>query len=158
MSTGRRPPGRPRCRPDTLAPLTPGTPLVDYWMLEGLRTSNNAELHVTSSHCDDSVARSMAAASANVLSFHGCTATPAGTPAARPEAVVVGGLNARLRTLISANLHGAGFRIIAGNPEDLNGDLPENICNRTLTGEGGNQLELPGTSCRRHSRTPGRFI
>ncbi|GHH43580.1 poly-gamma-glutamate hydrolase family protein [Streptomyces candidus] len=129
-------------RPDTLAPLDPGAPLFDYWMLEGLRTSNNGELHVTASHCDDPTARSMAAASANVLSFHGCTAAQAGAPASRPEAVVVGGLNARLRTLLSENLRGAGFQIITSNPEDLNGDLPHNICNRTLTGEGGGQLEL----------------
>ncbi|MFJ6700344.1 poly-gamma-glutamate hydrolase family protein [Streptomyces sp. NPDC091272] len=129
-------------RPDTLAPLTEGAALHDYWMLEGLLPSGNGKLHVTASHCDDPVARSMAAASANVLSLHGCTAAQAGAPANRPEAVVVGGLNARLRTLLTASLRTAGFQVMAGDPEDLNGDLPHNICNRTLTGEGGSQLEL----------------
>ncbi|MFF2009073.1 poly-gamma-glutamate hydrolase family protein [Streptomyces sp. NPDC058195] len=129
-------------RPDTLAPVTAGSPVYDYWMLEGLRTSNNGELHVTASHCDDPVARSMAAGSANVLSLHGCTAAQAGTPTGQPEAVVVGGLNPRFRQLLSAKLKGAGFQVVTGGPDTINGDLPENICNRTLTGEGGGQLEI----------------
>ncbi|MFF9352447.1 poly-gamma-glutamate hydrolase family protein [Streptomyces sp. NPDC014734] len=129
-------------RPDTLAPVTAGAPVYDYWMLEGLRSSNNGELHVTASHCDDPVARSMAAGSANVLSLHGCTAAQAGAPAGQPKAVVIGGLNPRFRKLLSTKLRGAGFQVLDTDPEDLNGDLPENICNRTLTGEGGGQLEI----------------
>ncbi|MFE0605941.1 poly-gamma-glutamate hydrolase family protein [Streptomyces sp. NPDC058892] len=129
-------------RPDTLAPVTAGAPVYDYWMLEGMRPSNNGELHVTASHCDDPVARSMAAGSANVLSLHGCTAAQAGAPTSRPEAVVVGGLNTRFRQLLSAKLGDAGFQVLGNDPEDLNGDLPANICNRTLTGEGGGQLEM----------------
>ncbi|WTZ46541.1 poly-gamma-glutamate hydrolase family protein [Streptomyces sp. NBC_01390] len=129
-------------KPDTLAAVTAGAPVYDYWMLEGIRTSNNGDLHVTSSHCDDPVARSMAAGSANVLSLHGCTAAQAGTPAGQPKAVVVGGLNARFRELLSTKLSSAGFQVLGGDPEDLNGDVSENICNRTLTGEGGGQLEI----------------
>lgn len=129
-------------RPDTLAPVAAGAPVYDYWMLEGMRSSNNGDLHVTASHCDDSIARSMVAGSANVLSLHGCTASQAGAPAGQPKAVVVGGLNARFRQLLSTKLTAAGFQVLGGNPEDLNGDLPENICNRTLTGEGGGQLEI----------------
>lgn len=128
--------------PETLAPVTVGAPVYDYWMLEGMRSSNNGELHVTSSNCDDPIARSIAAGSANVLSLHGCTAAQAGAPAGSPKAVVVGGLNARFRQLLSAKLSAAGFQVLGGNPESLNGDLPENICNRTLTGEGGGQLEI----------------
>ncbi|MFE4801540.1 poly-gamma-glutamate hydrolase family protein [Streptomyces sp. NPDC057908] len=129
-------------RPDTLAPVTAGAPVYDYWMLEGMRTSNNGELHVTASHCDDPVARSMAAGSANVLSLHGCTAAQAGAPTGQPKAVVVGGLNTRFRQLLSTKLSDAGFQVLDGDPEAINGDLPENICNRTLTGEGGGQLEI----------------
>ncbi|MFE4258303.1 poly-gamma-glutamate hydrolase family protein [Streptomyces sp. NPDC056883] len=128
--------------PDGLAPVTQGAPVYDYWMFEGMRASDNAELHVTASHCDDPVARSMAAGSANVLSLHGCTAAQAGAPQGQPKAVVVGGLNARFRQLLSAKLGAAGFQVLGGNPEDLNGDLPENICNRTLTSAGGAQLEI----------------
>lgn len=127
-------------RPDTLEPRTAGAALHDYWMLEGLRSSGNAELHVTSTANDDAVARSMAAGSANVLSLHGCTATQAGLPAGS-KGVVVGGANARLRELLRVNLSQAGI-LIAPDTEGLNGDLPNNICNRTLTGEGGGQLEM----------------
>ncbi|MFD5429328.1 poly-gamma-glutamate hydrolase family protein [Streptomyces sp. NPDC127084] len=136
-------------RPDTLTPVTPGTALHDYWMLEGLRAPSsspqapggNRELHVKSTHNDDPVARSMAAGSANVLSIHGCTTDSAKLPKGA-KAVLVGGANGRMRQLLSKELSQAGFDIAIGELEDLNGDRPENICNRTLTGEGGAQLEL----------------
>ncbi|MFD5142859.1 poly-gamma-glutamate hydrolase family protein [Streptomyces sp. NPDC058401] len=128
--------------PDGLAPLAQNALVHDYWMFEGVRGSNNGDLHVTASHCDDPIARSMAAGSANVLSLHGCTAAQAGAATGQPKAVVVGGLNARFRQHLSTKLSGAGFQVLGGNPEDLNGDLPDNICNRTLTGEGGGQLEI----------------
>jgi hypothetical protein len=45
--------------PATLA-VVPGTGITyDYWMFEGLRASNNSQLHVTSTHCDDGVAVSL---------------------------------------------------------------------------------------------------
>ncbi|THA86620.1 poly-gamma-glutamate hydrolase family protein [Streptomyces sp. A0592] len=132
-------------RPDTLEPAAAGAPLHDYWMFEGLRSSGavpgNGDLHVTSTHNDDPVARSLAAGSANVLSLHGCTAVQAGLPAGT-KGLVVGGGNGRLRTILADKLDRAGFVVAPGDPEQLNGDLPENICNRTLTGEGGGQLEL----------------
>lgn len=112
-------------------------------MFEGLRPAGaepgNPDLHVTSTNNDDPVARSMAA-SANVLSIHGCTATQAGLPTGT-KGVVVRGANGRLRYLLTQKLKQAGF-LIAPDMEKLNGDLPENICNRTLTGEGGAQLEM----------------
>ncbi|RSS60540.1 phage replication protein [Streptomyces sp. WAC07061] len=132
-------------QPATAEPRTGGAPLHDYWMFEGLRPAGaqpgNGDLHVTSTHNDDPVARSLAAGSANVLSIHGCTAAQAGL-AAGAKGVVVGGRNTRLRVLLADALGRAGFSIAPGDPEDLNGDLRENICNRTLTGEGGAQLEL----------------
>ncbi|QES51957.1 hypothetical protein DEJ50_33135 [Streptomyces venezuelae] len=131
--------------PDTLKPRTAGAPLHDYWMFEGLRSSGavpgNSDLHVTSTHNDDPTARSLAAGSANVLSLHGCTAAQAGL-AAGAKGVVVGGANGRLRVLLAEKLRQAGFLVAPGDPEKLDGDLRENICNRTLTGEGGGQLEM----------------
>ncbi|MGE7388181.1 poly-gamma-glutamate hydrolase family protein [Streptomyces sp. NPDC004126] len=131
--------------PASVEPRTAGAPLHDYWMFEGLRPAGaqpgNGDLHVTSTHNDDPVARSLAAGSANVLSIHGCTAAQAGLTAGAKGAVV-GGRNSRLRVLLTDELRRAGFLIAPGGPEHLNGDLPENICNRTLTGEGGAQLEL----------------
>ncbi|MFC5719469.1 poly-gamma-glutamate hydrolase family protein [Streptomyces gamaensis] len=128
--------------PATSEPVRADGPFHDYWMFEGLRNSDNRGLHVTSKHCDDHVARSMAAGSLNVLSLHGCSAAQAGAPASRPEAVVVGGLNAGFQRLMTEELRAAGFQTIDGaKVPDLNGDHPDNICNRTMLGKGG-QLEL----------------
>ncbi|MFC8920687.1 poly-gamma-glutamate hydrolase family protein [Streptomyces sp. NPDC057116] len=128
--------------PATLAPLQDGLGVHDYWMFEGLRSSNNRELHVTAKNNDDHVALSMARGSLNVLSLHGCTAAQAGT--ADPRAVVVGGLNERFKTLLKAEFGKAGIAWRDGNdPEvrDLAGINPDNPCNRTMLAKGG-QLEL----------------
>lgn len=126
--------------PATLAAT--GGPAYDYWMFEAIRSTNNSELHVTSKNCDDKVALSIAAANLNVVSLHGCTAAQAGAPASRPEAVVVGGLNTRLKTYLHDALRAAGFQTIDGSTEpDLAGVDPDNICNRTLLGKGA-QLEI----------------
>ncbi|GGP42691.1 hypothetical protein GCM10010278_19830 [Streptomyces melanogenes] len=93
-------------------------------------------------NCDDKGALSIAAANLNAVSLHGCTAAQAGAPTSRPEAVVVGGLNATLKTYLHDALRAAGFQTIDGSTEpDLAGVEPTNICNRMLLGKGA-QLEL----------------
>ncbi|MFE9170690.1 poly-gamma-glutamate hydrolase family protein [Streptomyces kebangsaanensis] len=126
--------------------LTPhygtGAPLYDYWMFEGIRSSGNSELHVTSTHCDDRVALALAAGALNVVSVHGCTAAQAGAPASRPEAVLIGGRNTVLRRYLREALSAAGVQTIDAAPgDDIAGVSPDNICNRTLLGMGA-QLEL----------------
>jgi phage replication-related protein YjqB (UPF0714/DUF867 family) len=126
--------------------LTPrygtGAPLHDYWMFEGIRSSGNSELHVTSTHCDDRVALALAAGALNVVSVHGCTAAQAGAPASRPEAVVIGGRNTVLRRYLGEALSAAGVQTIDAAPDgDIAGVSPNNLCNRTLLGMGA-QLEL----------------
>ncbi|NGO71141.1 poly-gamma-glutamate hydrolase family protein [Streptomyces boncukensis] len=124
------------------ASLGPGGPAYDYWMFEGIRSSGNAELHVTSTHCDDHVALALAASSLNVLSVHGCTAQGAGTPPDRPEAVVIGGRNTAYKRYLTEELRAASFQTIDGDDvPELAGVHPDNPCNRTLLGMGG-QLEL----------------
>ncbi|WP_149179569.1 poly-gamma-glutamate hydrolase family protein [Streptomyces sp. TRM49041] len=128
--------------PATLQPADDGLGAHDYWMFEGLRSSNNRELHVTAKNNDDHVAISMALSSLNVLSLHGCTAAQAGT--ANPQAVVVGGLNERFKTLLKAEFDKVNIAWRDGNdPEvrNLAGINTDNPCNRTMLGEGG-QLEL----------------
>lgn len=108
-------------------------------MFEGLRSSGNRDLHVTAKNCDDHVAVSMAASSLNVLSLHGCTAAQAGTV---PQAVVVGGLNTRFKTLLKAEFDAVGIAWRDGNEvPDLAGVNPANPVNRTMLAKGG-QLEL----------------
>ncbi|MCP9988489.1 MULTISPECIES: poly-gamma-glutamate hydrolase family protein [Streptomyces] len=128
--------------PATLLPADDGLGVHDYWMFEGLRSSGNRELHVTANHNDDHVCRSMVRSSLNVLSLHGCTSAQAQT--ANPRAVVVGGLNERFKTLLKAEFDREGIAWRDGNdPEvrDLAGISPDNPCNSTMLGKGG-QLEL----------------
>jgi phage replication-related protein YjqB (UPF0714/DUF867 family) len=129
--------------PATLA-VTPGTGVTyDYWMFEGLRSSNNSELHVTSTHCDDGVAVSLCAGALNVLALHGCTTSQAGLPD-DAAVVLVGGRNATLKRRLLDGFAAAGLGAIdAVDHDELNGDEPTNIANRTLLGMGGH-LELTG--------------
>jgi phage replication-related protein YjqB (UPF0714/DUF867 family) len=129
--------------PATLA-VAPGTGLThDYWMFEGLRASNNGELHVTSTHCDDGVAVSLCAGALNVLALHGCTTSQAGLPDGA-EVVLVGGRNATLKQRLLEEFAAAGLGAVdAADHESLNGDEPTNITNRTLLGMGGH-LEITG--------------
>ncbi|MFJ6630471.1 poly-gamma-glutamate hydrolase family protein [Streptomyces sp. NPDC091376] len=127
--------------PATLAPTAAGGPLHDYWMFEGIASDGNASMHVTSTHNDDRIALSMAAASLNVLSLHGCDAKTAGTSAA-PEAVVVGGRNGDFKARLREELEAADFRTIDGSSVPaLAGTDVDNICNKTLLGKGA-QLEI----------------
>lgn len=123
------------------ADLTPSNPVHDYWMFEGLRAANNGELHVTSAHCDDHVARALAAGSLNAIGLHGCKESQAGLPDGT-QAVLVGGRNSAFKSRLITRLTTAGIRAIdAANVPDLNGDDPANIANRTLRGAGA-QLEI----------------
>jgi phage replication-related protein YjqB (UPF0714/DUF867 family) len=128
--------------PATLAATPAGGPVYDFWMFEGLRSSGNGDLHVTSTHCDDPVARAICAAVPRAISLHGCTPAQAGFPDGA-QGVLVGGANAALRTAVRARLDAAGFTTAdAGGEGELDGDDPDNIVNRTLGGGGGVQLEM----------------
>ena len=110
-------------------------------MFEGLRASNNSELHVTSTNCDDGVAVSQCAGALNALALHGCTTSRAGLPD-DAEVVLVGGRNATLKQHLLDELAATGLRAIdAVDHDQLNGDEPTNIANRTLLGMGGH-LEI----------------
>ncbi|WP_109507179.1 poly-gamma-glutamate hydrolase family protein [Nocardioides speluncae] len=123
------------------ATLAAAGQLHDYWMFEGVRPTNNDELHVTSAHCDDHMARSLCSGSLNALGLHGCTASAAGFPSGA-AGVLVGGRNATFRQKLVSRLSTAGFTARDGvNHPTLSGTDPANICNRTLTASGA-QLEI----------------
>lgn len=127
--------------PATLAVTPSGGPVYDYWMFEGLRSSGNGELHVTSTNCDDPYARSLSAGARYAVSLHGCTTAQAGL-ADGVAAVLVGGRDATLRNHLLQRYGQAGIRAIdAQNHPSLSGTDPDNIVNRTLLGMGA-QLEL----------------
>ncbi|MCX4577076.1 poly-gamma-glutamate hydrolase family protein [Streptomyces sp. NBC_01571] len=127
--------------PADLSPTPPAGPVHDFWMFEGLMRSGNSALHVTSTHCDDTVARSLCADSLNVLSLHGCRPEQAGLePGA--AAVLVGGLNPAFRQYLVEEFTAAGIRAVtASGEQEIAGISPDNICNRTLLGMGA-QLEM----------------
>ncbi|MFI2611730.1 poly-gamma-glutamate hydrolase family protein [Kitasatospora sp. NPDC018619] len=140
--------------PADLAPTPAAGPTHDFWLFEGLRSANNSELHVTSTHCDDGVARAMCAGSLNVLSLHGCTAAQAGLEAGA-QGVLVGGLNPTFRQYLTEELTAAGIRAVtASGEEEIAGISPENICNRSLLGMGA-QLEMT-TELRAAMFAPGK--
>ncbi|WP_405880136.1 poly-gamma-glutamate hydrolase family protein [Streptomyces sp. NBC_01136] len=127
--------------PSDLAPTPDGGPVHDFWMFEGLMRTGNTDLHVTSTHCDDTIARSLCAGSLNVLSLHGCSPEQAGLEAGA-AAVLVGGLNATFRQYLTEEFTAAGIRAVtASDEEEIAGVSPDNICNRTLLGMGV-QLEI----------------
>ncbi|MFJ5271554.1 poly-gamma-glutamate hydrolase family protein [Streptomyces sp. NPDC088358] len=127
--------------PVDLSPTPPAGPVHDFWMFEGLMRSGNGDLHVTSTHCDDTIARSLCAGSLNVLSLHGCRPEQAGLePGA--AAVLVGGLNPVFRQYLTEEFTAAGIRAVtASGGQEIAGIAPANICNRTLLGMGA-QLEM----------------
>jgi len=127
--------------PNGLVPTPAAGPAYDYWMFEGVRASNNGDLHVTSTHCDDPVLLSLAAGARRTVSLHGCSTATAGV-ADGAAAVLVGGLDTALKSKLMTGYAAAGITAVDATPiTELKGDEPTNIVNRTLTGCGA-QLEL----------------
>jgi phage replication-related protein YjqB (UPF0714/DUF867 family) len=117
-------------------------------------SSGNGALHVTSTHCDDTIARSLCAGSLNVLSLHGCSPEQAGLESGA-EAVLIGGLNPTFRQYLLEEFTAVGIRAVtASGEEEIAGISPDNICNRTLLGMGA-QLEMT-TALRTAMFAPGK--
>ena len=122
--------------PATLVPT--GGPTYDYWMLEGLLSTGNDTLHVTTTNCDDAMARSLCGGARTALTLHGCTTAAADGMGE----VLVGGRHAALRGLLIAQLVAGGFGAVdASGHASLAGMAPENLTNRTLLSAGA-QLEI----------------
>ncbi|MGV9315840.1 poly-gamma-glutamate hydrolase family protein [Streptomyces sp. NPDC003691] len=135
--------------PKDLAPTgAAGDPRHDYWLFEGLRGPGlNAELHVTSTGCDDLHALGLAEGSLGVVSVHGFANTQA-----PGYDLVLGGLDQEFKALVRAHLEQlatAGpapwaISIADGSQfPQLGGVDPDNPCNRNLRNKGV-QLELSG--------------
>jgi phage replication-related protein YjqB (UPF0714/DUF867 family) len=123
-------------------PVTPPAAVTyDYWMFEGIREGGNADLHVTSTGCDDLVAVSLCAGALGALSLHGFKPENLDPPRSPDERVVfVGGCDDRLVELLTEALEDVDLPVKAAVAE-LDGDSVCNIVNRTMRGKGA-QLEL----------------
>ncbi len=126
--------------PDTLATSVDGLGLHDFWLFEGLLPSGNGYLHVTASHYDEPIATELVQNARRCISLHGCSDIQANGK------IQIGGRDHKLRHIILKELTVVGIPAeITTNPM-LDGDLPDNIANKTKIG-GCVQLEM-GTSYR----------
>ncbi|MER6109379.1 poly-gamma-glutamate hydrolase family protein [Streptomyces hirsutus] len=104
-----------------------------FYTLDGFKAAGtNSELHVTSTRFDEPQALAMAQAATHIVSWHGAAGATAVT--------YLGGRDYNLRDQIGECLKDAGFAVQIAS-EELNGNDPKNICNRTSRGMGV-QLEL----------------
>lgn len=100
---------------------------------EGIKSTGNSVLHITSTNFDEPMTVDIVADSDYTVSWHG---------AAGDEALTyVGGLDTDLRDAVREELRDAGFDAPSTIPDHLKGESPDNIVNRNASG-GGVQLEL----------------
>lgn len=105
-----------------------------YYEFAGIKPANNVDLHITASNFDEPQCLALVAAADRILSFHGYTGTIGVAETA------IGGLDGRLRDLVSAALTTAGFTVVT-TPSELAGTDPANVCNKGRL-RAGVQLEM----------------
>jgi phage replication-related protein YjqB (UPF0714/DUF867 family) len=128
--------------PATLATAVDGHGLHDFWLFEGLLSRGNGKLHVTASHYDEPIATELVQNARRCISLHGCSDIQAKVSDAQPNGIIqIGGLDHELRDIVLEELTLVGIPAeITTNPI-LDGDLPDNIANKTKVG-GCVQLEM----------------
>ncbi|PTI79526.1 hypothetical protein BU064_05055 [Staphylococcus succinus] len=104
----------------------------NYYSFEGIRSVNNSELHVTSTHYDEPIIENMQAQMSNSVMIHGA--------GGNEPAVYLGGSDDALRAAIKEQLERRNFNV-AATPSYLQGTSSQNIANRNAKGAGV-QLEL----------------
>jgi phage replication-related protein YjqB (UPF0714/DUF867 family) len=103
------------------------------YSFEGIKSSRNGDLHITSTIFDEPHGMNLVKASMNVLALHGCLGDA--------EIVYIGGLDISLKRNIQDSLIRAGFKTAEHDNPELQGLSKSNICNRGKKGHGV-QLEL----------------
>jgi phage replication-related protein YjqB (UPF0714/DUF867 family) len=126
--------------PATFAQSTDRLGVHDLWIFEGLLSSGNSDLHVTSTNYDDPIALALVKNARRCISLHGFSDADANGQSQ------IGGLDTELKSIVLEELTVAGIPAHIATDPELNGSNPANICNRTTTGAGV-QLEM-GTTYR----------
>ena len=111
---------------------------LSLYLFEGIRSTGNDSLHITSTRFDEPECLRMLAQSQTALALHGCRG--------RQALIYVGGRDIALGDRLMAALAASGFTAQRGEAH-LAGRYAKNICNRTRSGKGC-QLEL-STALRR---------
>jgi phage replication-related protein YjqB (UPF0714/DUF867 family) len=106
-----------------------------FYTFEGLKTSGNQELHITSTRFDEPMCVTLIGVSEVVVTIHGEESDDEG------EGVFVGGLDDTRNAQITAVLIREGFNARPHTNPNLQGREACNLCNRGLTAAGV-QLEL----------------
>src|SRR5262249_50754220 len=109
--------------------------LHSFYTFEGLKGSNNHELHITSTHFDEPMCLTVIAVSEVVVTIHGEHSEDDG------EGVFMGGLDTALGDRIGAALSDAEFHVRVHPDPRLQGRELANLCNRGRS-NAGVQLEL----------------
>jgi len=133
--------------PATFSQATDCYGLNDLWIFEGLLSSGNSDLHVTSTNYDDPIALKLVQISRRCLSLHGLSDSAANGK------IQIGGRDTELRNIVREELTAAGIPAAIGTDPDTNASDPANICKRTKSGAGV-QLEM-GASYRASLFAPG---
>jgi phage replication-related protein YjqB (UPF0714/DUF867 family) len=102
------------------------------YTFDGIRSSGNEVLHITSTLFDEPRCLEIVRASAGVLAIHGCNDLE--------QVAHVGGLDIGLGDRFIVSLQSAGFHAIRATAR-FSATQPENICNRGMSGRGV-QLEI----------------
>jgi phage replication-related protein YjqB (UPF0714/DUF867 family) len=105
-----------------------------FYELDGLKTSGNSALHITSTLYDEPTCLALVAASQRTLSFHGYVGDVTVAETA------IGGLDTELRDRVRHRLELAGHRVTDA-PSEIAGTNPANICNKNAR-SAGVQLEM----------------
>jgi phage replication-related protein YjqB (UPF0714/DUF867 family) len=108
---------------------------LSFYTLDGLKSTGNSDLHITSTHFDEPLCLNMIKETDVVVSIHGEEGE------GELDGVFIGGLNKKLRRRISRALKEAGFVVERHTDPLLQGIEPLNICNRGRLREGV-QLEI----------------
>jgi phage replication-related protein YjqB (UPF0714/DUF867 family) len=106
-----------------------------FYAFEGLKSSGNADLHITSTRFDEPMCLTVVGQSDVVVTIHGEQSE------AESGGVFLGGLDEQLGRLLGAALQANGFVVRKHPDPQLQGREPENVCNRGRSGRGV-QLEL----------------
>lgn len=105
---------------------------LNFYQFDGKKSSNNRDLHITSTKFDEPIALQMAAKSSELVAIHGAQG--------EEEIVYVGGNDKLLKEKIKMELERVNFRVETAPPE-IEGDSPDNITNKNRIHQGV-QLEL----------------
>ncbi|GLW99021.1 poly-gamma-glutamate hydrolase family protein [Microtetraspora sp. NBRC 16547] len=104
-----------------------------FYSFEGLKSSGNRELHITSTRFDEPTALKLVAAVDYTVSWHAAAGAKATT--------YVGGRDKGLVSKVSAELRAAGFTVATSVPGKIAGVSTRNIANKNRRGMGV-QLEI----------------